>query len=129
MVNRNPEDLECLIRRLVVAGGNALFSSLENLADLLEDYERAPRGQSTFLSPEDYEALLQHQGGVCAICGRKPKERLVIDHSHSSGLVRGLLCNRCNLGLGLFEDDQKRLLAAIQYLKTQKLLPPLLNDP
>src|SRR5712691_2142373 len=59
-------------------------------------------------SRDDYEALLARQGGVCAICGNKPerpKRRLCIDHCHLTNEVRSLLCNKCNVGLGMFDDD------------------------
>ena len=68
---------------------------------------------------ERYHKLLEAQKGGCAICGRKPtKTRLSLDHCHQTGLLRGLLCMRCNRGYGLFHDnDCKRLLAAYMYLK------------
>lgn len=97
-----------------------MYRHLENATALLEEYQKKPGVRSRLLSPEEYNMLLQHQGGVCAVCGRKSRERLVIDHDHSSGRVRGLLCNPCNLGLGLFKDDQKRFLAAVEYLRTRK---------
>lgn len=47
-----------------------------------------------------YARLFREQDGVCAICGNPPKKRpLHIDHNHSTGRVRGLLCFRCNRGL------------------------------
>ena len=63
----------------------------------------------------------QFQNGCCAICkGEEPsdfKGRLSIDHDHSSGKIRGLLCMKCNSGLGMFNDDEDILLNAIKYLK------------
>jgi hypothetical protein len=58
------------------------------------------------------------QGGLCAICQREEAVvgRLVIDHDHATGRVRRLLCNRCNLALGLLDDDPTRLEAAAAYL-------------
>jgi hypothetical protein len=69
------------------------------------------------LSMEQYETLLAKQGGVCAICARPPAEPPVVDHCHETGTVRGLLCRKCNFGLGLFGDDQSLLAAASAYLK------------
>lgn len=53
---------------------------------------------------EQYDAMLQHQGGVCALCRNPPKKKvLVVDHNHKNGKVRGLLCDACNRALGLIE--------------------------
>lgn len=71
------------------------------------------------LSPEDYSGMVEEQAGRCAICGGSPapQKRLVVDHCHASGAVRGLLCGPCNSGLGQFHDNQDRLRAAISYLE------------
>lgn len=71
------------------------------------------------LTALDYEELAEHQGGVCAICGRPPHSgysRLAVDHDHATGRVRGLLCMQCNWGLGQFGDNPDRLAGAIRYL-------------
>jgi hypothetical protein len=59
------------------------------------------------LRPWQYEELLRQQDGRCAICRTRPdrKQRLATDHSHKSGVVRGLLCSRCNLGVAFLEND------------------------
>lgn len=55
---------------------------------------------------------------VCAICGAEPSTRaLAIDHCHDSGKIRGLLCTRCNIGLGYFKDSIENLTKAIEYLE------------
>ncbi len=52
---------------------------------------------NTGLSVEQYDALLEKQGGGCAICGTPPKRmRLSVDHDHETGMIRGLLCHGCN---------------------------------
>lgn len=69
------------------------------------------------LTREQYDRLLHDQGHVCAICERAPKGRaLAIDHDHKFGHTRGLLCTRCNMGLGMFGDSRKLLVAAAQYV-------------
>lgn len=70
------------------------------------------------LTVEQYEEMHARQGGVCAICGEECSSgrSLAVDHDHKTGLVRGLLCTRCNWGLGHFLDDVVRLKAAIAYL-------------
>ena len=67
----------------------------------------------------EYDDLLERQGHVCAIC-RQPAtsggKGLVVDHDHFTGAVRGLLCQRHNLGLALLGDDRSGLEAALEYL-------------
>jgi Recombination endonuclease VII len=59
------------------------------------------------ISLVQYERLLARQGGVCAICGRPPRGQrpLDVDHNHTTGQVRGLLCGNCNRALGLLEEN------------------------
>jgi hypothetical protein len=68
------------------------------------------------ISRADYDALFERQGGVCAICRKRSKERLCVDHCHVTGMIRGLLCRKCNFGLGSLCDDQRALVAALAYL-------------
>lgn len=69
---------------------------------------------------DEYNATLEAQGGVCAICNAAPpnhrKKRLSIDHCHTTGRVRGLLCDPCNRALGLLKDNPDLMLKAISYL-------------
>ena len=67
----------------------------------------------------EYDELLAIQGGGCAICGSECRSgrSLAVDHCHETGRVRGLLCNSCNRGLGLFADSADRV-AAAHYLRT-----------
>lgn len=71
------------------------------------------------LTLEDFNRMSEQQNGLCAICRNPPVdyERLSVDHCHTSGKVRALLCARCNSGLGYFYEDTERLEAAINYLK------------
>jgi len=69
------------------------------------------------MSLEEYNTLLQRQGGVCAICKDPPgKKNLDVDHDHSTGKIRGLLCTRCNLTLGRLKDDLTLTRSAASYL-------------
>lgn len=73
------------------------------------------------LSKELYEKILLAQGGVCAICKQPSKGKaLSVDHNHVTGRNRGLICNQCNLMLGLAKDDMFLLQSAIQYLTLYK---------
>jgi len=74
---------------------------------------------------EDYEILLKAQEGRCAICGIHEDlltRALAIDHCHTTGKIRGLLCNYCNPGLGSFRDSVKSLQAAIMYLQSHSIV-------
>ena len=72
-----------------------------------------------WITLDEYEKVLEYQGYCCAIC-KKPvqpgKPRLAVDHRHACGLLRGLLCWRCNRSLAVFEDNVAKLEAAIIYL-------------
>jgi hypothetical protein len=78
------------------------------------------------LTGVEYDALLASQAGLCASCGRPEtvirdgiRLRLAVDHVHETGQIRGLLCGRCNRGIGNFDDDPDRLEAAARYLRAR----------
>lgn len=68
------------------------------------------------ITEEQYTAMLSAQNNVCAICGRSQKKRLAVDHCHKTGAIRGLLCFRCNFGLGWFSDNSDTFKKIVQYL-------------
>lgn len=76
------------------------------------------------ISYEEYVKILEAQGGGCAICGSDVNQnsrtsgKLFVDHCHTSGRVRGLLCSKCNHALGLFNDNPSLLEKALTYLNT-----------
>lgn len=69
------------------------------------------------LTEDEYDALLASQDSRCAVC-RRESDRLVVDHCHDSGRVRGILCGQCNLALGLVRDDPEVLAGLIAYLES-----------
>ncbi len=72
------------------------------------------------ISASDYANRLEAQGGACAICKADPKEigqTLAVDHDHSTGAVRGLLCAECNRMLGCARDKPEVLSAGADYLR------------
>lgn len=72
------------------------------------------------ITEAEYQAILEHQGGVCAICQRPPKvgKNLHVDHDHRSGVVRGLLCVVCNVDLlGRRDKDPSLFRRAAEYLE------------
>jgi hypothetical protein len=68
---------------------------------------------------DDYRAMLEAQGGGCAICAAPEPDgqSLHVDHDHETGAVRGLLCFNCNAGLGKFGERIELLSAAVDYLR------------
>ncbi len=75
---------------------------------------------------KDYDEMYERQSGVCAICGKKEDaiyrgvaKNLAIDHDHVTGVVRGLLCAKCNTALGNVNDDIGILVNMIEYLKME----------
>lgn len=80
--------------------------------------------QTYGITIEEYEALLEKQNNVCAIC-KQPEltvrnKNLAVDHCHKSGKIRGLLCSHCNRAIGLMKDDYKILREAANYLWSHK---------
>lgn len=92
-------------------------------------YLRSPRGikiqrnnhlkRKYGITLDQYDNILESQGGVCAICGTDTpggKGRFHVDHDHKTGKIRGLLCVKCNLTLGGVSDNINILVNAIKYL-------------
>lgn len=88
--------------------------------DIVDRSRRSSHLKQTYgITIEDYDDILGDQGNGCAICGMTPEDngrRLDVDHCHSTGKVRGLLCHACNLGIGKFRDDPILLISASKYL-------------
>lgn len=72
------------------------------------------------LELETYDLMVMDQDNKCKICDKEEKEnhRLSVDHCHTTGKVRGLLCKNCNKALGLFLDSKELLVSAENYLST-----------
>lgn len=73
------------------------------------------------LTPEQHEEMVSAQRGKCAICGQAPSHRLHVDHDHTTGAVRKLLCRPCNYALGNAKDDPTRLRAMADYLDQHRI--------
>ena len=94
----------------------------ERAAAMRRKASRRHRHKREFGDPDAYEKAVTLHGEVCWICGRGPdadagRFHLVIDRDHKTDQQRGLLCPRCNTGLGFFEDDPTRLRKAAEYLE------------
>lgn len=68
------------------------------------------------LSPQDFERMVINQGNACGVCAEQMTKPQV-DHDHDTGDVRGLLCARCNVGLGALGDTAESLERAVTYLR------------
>lgn len=87
--------------------------------DSKEYHKEVYRYKKYDITKEDFEQLVENQGGKCKICNKRLNEEIHIDHNHRTGKVRGVLCGKCNKGLGQFEDDITILTNAIKYLKDE----------
>ena len=120
--NRSPEQRERYntTRRDRYAIDPEYNARVREQAKVSPEKRREARLRLAFgLSPGQYDALLESQGGGCAICGAGSSDgrvRLSVDHCHETGVVRGILCRGCNQGLGQFADSTDRLARAIEYL-------------
>ena len=95
----------------------------KNYRDKNPDARRKSHLKQKFsLTLEDWYSMWNAQEGLCAICSNPMTRKhrggrcACVDHCHASGRVRGLLCNKCNRGLGQFDDNPAVLKAAILYL-------------
>jgi hypothetical protein len=77
------------------------------------------------LSIEEFDKMFETQNFKCAICSNTHsygrRNTLHVDHCHETGKVRGLLCNNCNAGMGLLQDNIENLKKAIEYLEKSKI--------
>jgi len=73
------------------------------------------------ITNDDYNKLFNEQNGKCKICGihkNQLNKNLCVDHNHNSGKIRGLLCQKCNAGLGAFNDQTTIISSALNYLQS-----------
>ena len=88
----------------------------KNNPDKHKVWERNATIRRYGIDRDKYNTLYKNQEGKCAIC-KIDRKVLHIDHSYKTSKVRGLLCGKCNTGLGQFNDDKDILAAAIKYLE------------
>lgn len=92
---------------------------------LTEDQRRANREKvlrrEFGISLEEYQAMHDTQGGVCAICGMaETGKTLAVDHCHTSGKIRGLLCGRCNPAVGFLRESPELARELAAYLEKHR---------
>jgi hypothetical protein len=95
----------------------------DSAKELKNAYNRArSRKYGTGFTQKEFEEKLEEQGGVCAICGAdKPTSKsLHADHCHETKMKRGVLCQKCNMAIGLFSDNTELMEKAIMYINQYK---------
>lgn len=95
--------------------------------DKIKDADRRRSLMAKYgITPEEYDTLLEAQGGTCAVCPATPgRKSLAVDHDHNccpgqktcGKCIRGLLCQNCNTALGLLGDEKERIMNLIKYLE------------
>lgn len=112
---------ECQFRSVRFANALCKHCAVAKAVALIGDPEASRRHRRRVarydITLEEYAALYLGQLGACGIC-HSPADfaDLVVDHDHDTGAVRGLLCGRCNVGIGFLRDNPSVLEAAIEYL-------------
>tara|TARA_B100001741_G_scaffold171727_1_gene141746 strand:- start:43 stop:534 length:492 start_codon:yes stop_codon:yes gene_type:complete len=102
----------------------------EHLKEYRDEWHKSNDGKRTAynlkrygLSVADYMDMTATQQGLCAICGNEcvRNKKLCVDHNHETGEVRELLCSKCNIGIGQFNDDPDLLKKAVRYLRRHSM--------
>ncbi len=82
------------------------------------------------ISLDIFESKIEEQGNSCEICKKEFNNTIIpcLDHNHKNGMIRGLLCKKCNSGIAFFNEDNEILLSAIGYLSkwenTDRIIEP-----
>ena len=97
----------------------------KNRKERLATARRTALKRNFGITEEQYDEMVKSQNGVCAICKRVGARRLAVDHCHTTNNVRGLLCHKCNRGIGNFNDSTELLRNAISYLSAPPVAAPV----
>lgn len=102
-------------KEIATKRANEYYKDNKNI--ILERLSQTFRYKKYGLTFNDFSQMVKDQNGLCAICGNPCITGILsIDHNHDTGLVRGLLCRKCNIGIGMLNDDVELLEKAIKYL-------------
>jgi hypothetical protein len=109
------------------------YKRIDNIRKAIKKYDSTAKGKITKrksylkctynLSLDEYNKKLQEQSHKCAVCGIDETEltsKLHVDHNHTTGKIRDLLCTNCNTGIGMFKENIDNLAKAISYLEKHK---------
>lgn len=119
--NNNPvSGYKCRCKKCVLLTNKEYYETEKGYKKKIE---KAWKENGINITVEEYNALLKKQNGVCAICGVTANSngtRLCVDHCHTTGVIRGILCHNCNTTLGRVNDDISILQKCIEYLSNEK---------
>lgn len=101
------------IERRTIAENNVKLYHVEYRAKNREKKNRKQILKKFNLTDEQYSHMIEKQNGCCAICGSKVP--LAIDHCHSTGKIRGMLCRPCNTAIGMLKDNPHIMQSALDY--------------
>lgn len=121
---KNPDKVRAQRKRWVAANRAKVNAACRERDRLFGGHRRIKLG----ITKVAFDAMLAKQGGRCAVCRTDDPgaKGWACDHDHDTGLVRGALCNSCNLGIGILKDDPARLRAAADYVEYHTQLGALL---
>ena len=90
----------------------------KNNPDKVKDIRRKNKLKQKYgITVDEYDKMFEEQNGVCYLCGNTHDRRhLNVDHCHTTGKIRKLLCDKCNMALGLVNDSKELLTKMIGYL-------------
>ena len=96
--------------------------------DNYQKYRRAIHLRRLYkITLEQYDAMFESRKGLCDICHQQETHllhnkviSLAVDHNHTNGKIRGLLCHDCNIAIGYFKDDVERIRSAARFLENNK---------
>ena len=121
---RRPRKPTCKWGHLRTADSHGASGQCRQCA-VTQERKRRPHLKKLYgISPPEYDAMLAAQSGRCAVCGMAagdaPRGVLYVDHDHSTGRVRALLCSGCNGALGQAREDPKTLRALADYMERHR---------
>lgn len=112
------------IRRVCKLCKRDNFINRDGIKETVKTYNRRFALKNTYgLSIDEYNGMIKNQDGKCKICGVRAEDvsrGLSVDHCHETGKIRGILCHKCNSGLGFFNDDEELVERGLNYLKENK---------
>ena len=131
-MSRDPEKRKAQRAAAAKKKGTAYWTAVskryrENNRSTVTDKQRASDLKKYGITPEEFDRLYRLQNGVCAVC-RQPEtstrlgklKSLAVDHDHETNKVRGLLCAKHNMGVGMFNDNPVLLRATADYLEKNR---------